>query len=419
MAMTSPERIRHWVEQFADSVIQASEALRRNDSLAHNRHAKRITAAFQKLRTVGDPGRDALASLLTHERADVRAMAACHLLRHRTQEALEVLGKEAAGGGLTAFGASEAIKRWEEGDWHLDPQDDEDDLRRLADDYADCIVRQADASHWLASNVHARRGDAVFERLRAFGDAGRDAMMLLLRHPRADVRVNTACYLLTYRTKESLEVLRKEAAGEGFLAFGASQAIKRWEEGNWHLDSDEKGAVGPAEREGAHQDETALVPRDAVCEKAATGVNNVAVTWDRAATDFFGPNPGAGDRAAGAMLLAHGLIMNGGVLNAVEVMSHAQLEAAKAGYRFFGFDGIVDLFSRVKSLLDSRPDAPEEEMELEAEVSPGVRFVYENDLGQFEEQLDSDYRLHIPDDSALEERFQQVLVARPGDFADL
>ena len=40
----------------------------------------------------------------------------------------------------------------------------------------------------------------------------------------------------------------------------------------------------------------------------------------------------------------------------------------------------------------------------------------EEGLGQFEEQLDAEYRRHVPDDSALEERFEEVLAARPGDF---
>jgi hypothetical protein len=45
-----------------------------------------------------------------------------------------------------------------------------------------------------------------------------------------------AVYLLRYKTREALEVLRKEAAGVGLVAFGAQQAIKRWEEGTWKLD---------------------------------------------------------------------------------------------------------------------------------------------------------------------------------------
>jgi hypothetical protein len=53
---------------------------------------------------------------------DVRAMAAAYLLRHRTAEAKAVLEEVSKEGGLAAFGASEALKRWEEGTWALDPE---------------------------------------------------------------------------------------------------------------------------------------------------------------------------------------------------------------------------------------------------------------------------------------------------------
>ncbi len=69
---------------------------------------------------MGDRGRDALAVLLEHGRADVRVMAAAFLLRHRTEAALAVLRDAAAGKGLAAFGAGMAIKHWEEGTWALD-----------------------------------------------------------------------------------------------------------------------------------------------------------------------------------------------------------------------------------------------------------------------------------------------------------
>jgi len=47
--------------------------------------------------------------------------ALSRMLRYRMRESLEVLQAEAKGAALIAFEASEAIKRWEEGDWHLDP----------------------------------------------------------------------------------------------------------------------------------------------------------------------------------------------------------------------------------------------------------------------------------------------------------
>lgn|GEM_PF-3435773 len=49
-------------------------------------------------------------------------MAAAHLLRYRTDEAKAVLEEAAKGQGLIPFGAQQALKRWEEGTWALDPE---------------------------------------------------------------------------------------------------------------------------------------------------------------------------------------------------------------------------------------------------------------------------------------------------------
>lgn len=116
--------VRKFVDKFAESVIQQTEAIRQRDPRTGNKHARQRLSAFLKLRALGDEGRDALVPLMAHPRADVRAMAACFLLRHKTELALSVL-RQVAGenSGLAGFGASEAIKRWEEGTWQLDPPD--------------------------------------------------------------------------------------------------------------------------------------------------------------------------------------------------------------------------------------------------------------------------------------------------------
>ena len=119
--MNEDRRMQELVNEFATSVIAQTEAIRLGDHKSGNRVARRYIAAFEKLRAYGDVGRDSLASLLTHESADVRTMSAAFLLRHKTGEALDVLRAAAAGDGIIAFEASEAIKRWEEGTWSLDP----------------------------------------------------------------------------------------------------------------------------------------------------------------------------------------------------------------------------------------------------------------------------------------------------------
>ncbi|WP_257446294.1 DUF2019 domain-containing protein [Archangium lipolyticum] len=112
------------VEKFAYHTAEQTDAIFRGDARTGNRHAKQRVAAFKMLRAHGDVGRDALVRLFTHSRMDVRGMAAVYLLRHRTSEARAVLQEIANGEGLAAFEASEALKRWEEGTWALDPAEE-------------------------------------------------------------------------------------------------------------------------------------------------------------------------------------------------------------------------------------------------------------------------------------------------------
>ncbi|MBN1208890.1 MAG: DUF2019 domain-containing protein [Myxococcaceae bacterium] len=109
------------VEQFAQHVQAETDAGWRGDAQAANRHADEYIAVFDKLRAHGDAGRDALAVLLKHPRMDVRVTAAVFLLRHRNAEAKAVLEEAAKGKGMVPFEAQEALKRWEEGTWALDP----------------------------------------------------------------------------------------------------------------------------------------------------------------------------------------------------------------------------------------------------------------------------------------------------------
>ena len=108
------------VEAFAHHTAAQTDAIFRGDAKTGNKHANKRIAAFKKLRAHGDAGRDALTVLFKHPRMDVRAMAAAYLLRYQTMEAKAVLVDISKGEGLAAFGASEALKRWEEGVWALD-----------------------------------------------------------------------------------------------------------------------------------------------------------------------------------------------------------------------------------------------------------------------------------------------------------
>ena len=109
------------VEEFAENMAAQTDAIHRGDARTGNKHAHRYIAALKKLQSTGDEGRDALAILLNHSRADVRVGAAGFLLRYRTAEAKAVLEAAATGAGVAAIDAIMVLKHWEDGTWNLDP----------------------------------------------------------------------------------------------------------------------------------------------------------------------------------------------------------------------------------------------------------------------------------------------------------
>ncbi len=117
--------------------------------------------------------------------------------------------------------------------------------------------------------------------------------------------------------------------------------------------------------------------------------------WNRACSKQC-TNPCSGDTALAALLTAHGLTMNGGVLHTVECLTSQELVDAKSGYRFFGLGQVADLMSRARQLFEA-----------------------DEDLEYYESLLDTEYESLIPDDSLLLERFEKHLQLNPTDFAPL
>jgi hypothetical protein len=112
-------------------------------------------------------------------------------------------------------------------------------LTELVEQFAQHVAAQTDAI-WNGDskrgNKHARQYILAVDKLRAHGTAGRDALASLLVHPRLDVRVKAAAYLLRHRTTEAKRVLEEAAKGEGMIPFIAAQVLKNWEDGTWNLD---------------------------------------------------------------------------------------------------------------------------------------------------------------------------------------
>ena len=120
-----------------------------------------------------------------------------------------------------------------------------------------------------------------------------------------------------------------------------------------------------------------------------------ALVWNRAC-EGGGSNPHRGDLALAAMLRAHGLTMNGGVLHAVESLGASEVKIAVSGYRFFGLNSVAELFERALHI-----------------------FRNETGLGALELILDRQYATLISDDSFLLSHFERYFELHAPDFAPI
>ncbi|MFY2561191.1 DUF2019 domain-containing protein [Corallococcus terminator] len=112
-------------------------------------------------------------------------------------------------------------------------------LEELVDQFARNVAAQTDAIHRgdaRTGNKHAKKYIAALQQLREHGDAGREALAVLLTHPRTDLRTMAAGFLLRYRTEAAKAVLEKAAKEGGIGGLGAIMTLRHWENGTWTLD---------------------------------------------------------------------------------------------------------------------------------------------------------------------------------------
>ena len=107
--------------------------------------------------------------------------------------------------------------------------------------------------------------------------------------------------------------------------------------------------------------------------------------WNRAALEGGGANPCEGDRALAALLLVHGLVMNGGVHHALEVLSQEEIRTAIAGFEFFSLSPVGQLLEVAQTLE--------------------------------EEAANRQYWALIPDDARIQARFRILFQSSPYAFA--
>jgi len=110
-------------------------------------------------------------------------------------------------------------------------------MSELVDEFAKHVRAQTKAvgrGDVAAGNRHADKYfDAWLALKEEYGDAGRDGLAALLRHPDLRIRVMAAAFLLRHKTAEATRVL-EEAAAAG--DFAAELNLERWRNGTWTLD---------------------------------------------------------------------------------------------------------------------------------------------------------------------------------------
>jgi hypothetical protein len=116
--------------------------------------------------------------------------------------------------------------------------------------------------------------------------------------------------------------------------------------------------------------------------------------WNRACSDPLRSRPG--DRALADMLLAHGLVMNGGVLHATECLSDEDLSDAISGFKFYGLDEVASVLLTGKEVL---------KMDTDIETEEG--------------RLDDQYTALVPDDNSLVARFERHFQLHPADYESI
>jgi hypothetical protein len=128
-------------------------------------------------------------------------------------------------------------------------------------------------------------------------------------------------------------------------------------------------------------------------------VDAADLIWNRAALEHGGTSPGAGDRALAAVLAFHGLAMSGGVLDAIERTSAADVARIGSAFRWFGLAAVDNLLASVRR--DIPAGALDELDRAEA----------------LELTADADYQAILPSDEALQMVFRRRLDADPSAFA--
>jgi hypothetical protein len=122
----------------------------------------------------------------------------------------------------------------------------------MSDRNLDSLIDQfitASTSHYSASlvgnwrivNKEVSKIKKIVDHIRSFGADGQNALLVQLENQNPSVAAMAAIYSLKYNTEKSITALQKITTEPGLLGFEAEQALLRWKEGEWNLESDKYG----------------------------------------------------------------------------------------------------------------------------------------------------------------------------------
>jgi hypothetical protein len=125
-------------------------------------------------------------------------------------------------------------------------------------------------------------------------------------------------------------------------------------------------------------------------------VDAADLIWNRAALESGGASPGPGDLSLADAPAFHGLVMNGGMLDAAERLSVEDHVKVAAAYRWLGLEAVADLVASVRRDVESGvlDDADRAEvLELDADRRYAA-------ILPLDEVLEAAFRRRVNDDPA-------------------
>jgi len=139
-----------------------------------------------------------------------------------------------------------------------------------------------------------------------------------------------------------------------------------------------------------------MARRAAPCQDRRMNVTDEI--WNRAAMHDGGPDARDGDLHLAAVIGTHGLIMSGGLIDAVQRVAPEQVANAEAGYRWLRLHAAADVIVMVRHA-----------------VAGGA--LDDDAIDTLEERVDGEYVGAIPSDQVIVDAFEARFNDDPSTFA--